>query len=180
MGRRRGRHTLPASPPLPNPPLAQAPHPRGAQCASRPAKTNPSAGVPPGTAARCRRPSPPPPPARAPPSPPPARPPPPPPPPTAHPSASPLWAPCASRRGRASDLSRGDSQTAHAPCSAASSSRRSQPQSSCPGRRRRKTHLAERSEELFQKKNCYAKPVSRVQLRVCSKKHCDRSDSFFS
>ena len=55
MGRRRGRHTPPASPPLPNPPLAQAPHPRGAQCAPRPAKTNPSAGVPRGTAARCRR-----------------------------------------------------------------------------------------------------------------------------
>ena len=34
--------------------LAQAPHPRGAQCAPRPAKTSPSAGVPPGTAARGR------------------------------------------------------------------------------------------------------------------------------
>mmetsp|Transcript_11671 Transcript_11671/g.38404 ORF Transcript_11671/g.38404 Transcript_11671/m.38404 type:complete len:277 (-) Transcript_11671:83-913(-) len=84
MGRRRGRHTPPASPPLPNPPLAQAPHPRGAQCAPRPAKTNPSAGVPRGTAARCRRPSPPP--LPAPPSPPPARPPSPPPPLTAPPS----------------------------------------------------------------------------------------------
>ena len=42
---------------------AQAPHPRGAQCAPRPARTNPSAGVPRGTVARRRPPSPPSPPA---------------------------------------------------------------------------------------------------------------------